>query len=248
MRREAEGTSLSGAQQAAASAGLKSMIPDSRGRPFMEHIISGLADVGVTDVILVVAPGSSAIRDHFESRPPRRSTIRYAVQQEPLGTADALVAAEAAVAGRDFLAMNADNLYPEPAIRALLGLGEPGLVAFDRATLLSDGNIPAERVASFALLSIDGDGYLESLVEKPGPGTRSDLDGDWVSMNLWRFDSAIFTACREVPRSVRGEFELPQAVMWAVERGQRFRAVMLRAGVLDLSERGDVGAVAALLG
>ena len=32
-------------------------------------------------------------------------------------------------------------------------------------------------------------------------------------MNVWRFDARIFAACRDVPRSVRGEFELPEAVM-----------------------------------
>lgn len=150
--------------------------------------------------------------------------------------------------GQDFLVMNADNLYPVEAVRALVNLGEPGLVAFDRTTLLSDGNIPAARVAAFALLRIDSDGYLSDLIEKPDLQESERIGGDWVSMNLWRFDSSIFTACREVPESVRGEFELPQAVMWAVQRGGRFRAVTLRAGVLDLSERGDVAAVATLLG
>jgi dTDP-glucose pyrophosphorylase len=58
-------------------------------------------------------------------------------------------------------------------------------------------------------------------------------------MNCWRFDNRIFEACRDVPRSARGEFELPQAVMLAVERGVRFRAVPANAAVLDLSRRGD---------
>lgn len=245
MRRDAD-ADLTDAQRAAAGAGLKSMIPDARGRPFIDHIVSGLADAGVTEVIMVVAPGANAIREHFESTLPQRVSVRFAEQDRPLGTAHAVLAAEDAVAGRDFLVLNADNLYPGAAVRALVGLGEPGLVAFDRDALLSEGNIPAARIAAFALLDLDDDGYLTSLVEKPDPGTAG-ARGGWVSMNLWRFDSRIFAACREVPMSVRGELELPQAVMWAVERGGRFRAVTIHAGVLDLSERGDVATVAALL-
>ncbi len=48
MRREEAGVVLVGAQRAAAERGLKAMIPDARGRPFLEHILSSLADGGIT--------------------------------------------------------------------------------------------------------------------------------------------------------------------------------------------------------
>ena len=66
-----------------------------------------------------------------------------------------------------------------------------------------------------------------------------------LSMNLWRFSPAIFEACRRVPLSARGELELPQAVDFGIrELGLRFRAIRSEEGVLDLSTRGDVAAVA----
>jgi glucose-1-phosphate thymidylyltransferase len=68
--------------------------------------------------------------------------------------------------------------------------------------------------------------------------------GALVSMNCWRFDSRIFEACREVPRSARGEFELPEAVGAAVRAGVRFKAVPAHGPVLDLSRRGDTAEVA----
>ena len=63
-------------------------------------------------------------------------------------------------------------------------------------------------------------------------------------MNCWRFDARIFAACRDVAPSPRGELELPQAVMLAVERGVRFRAIPARGPVLDLSRRADTAEVA----
>jgi glucose-1-phosphate thymidylyltransferase len=62
-------------------------------------------------------------------------------------------------------------------------------------------------------------------------------------MNCWRFDARIFDACRDVRRSARGEFELPEAVALAVTRGVRFRAVPARGPVLDLSRRADLADV-----
>jgi len=64
-----------------------------------------------------------------------------------------------------------------------------------------------------------------------------------VSMNCWRFDTRIFAACRDVPRSPRGEYELPEAVGLAMRRGLRLRAVPARGPVLDLSRRADAGEV-----
>lgn len=248
MRRADHGATLDPGQERAAAAGLKAMIPDARGRPFLDHILSALADGGITRVVLVVAPDADAVRAHYLEHPPRRVGLEWAIQAEPRGTADAVLAAEAAVGQAPFLVLNADNLYPVAAIEALVSLGEPGLVAFDRDALLLQGNIDGDRIAAFALLELDARGYLVSLVEKPGGDVAHSLSGHWVSMNLWRFDAAIFDACRAVRPSIRGELELPEAVALAVQSGHPMRAVTMHAGVLDLSRRGDVAMVAEQLG
>lgn len=248
MRRDDSGALLDAPQRAAAERGLKAMIPDARGRPFLDHILSSLADAGITAVCLVVPTDHDEIRHRYAAHPPTRISLAYAVQPEPRGTADALLAAEAWLAGRPFLALNADNLYPAPAIRALVELGEPGLVAFEAAALISAGNIEAERIAAFAILELSADNLLMRIIEKPGEAERAAAGAHpWISMNIWRFDARIFAACREVPLSERGEHELPQAVQLALSRGERFRAVPMSAGVLDLSRRGDVVGVAQLL-
>jgi glucose-1-phosphate thymidylyltransferase len=247
MRRADAGAAIEPEQERAAAAGLKTMIPDTNGRPFLDHILSSLADGGVTRVILVVAPDAEVIRDWYDRHPTTRVALEWAVQVEPRGTADAVLAAEQHVHGEPFLVLNADNLYPVEAIAALVTLGEPGLVAFDREALVDLGNIERERIGAFALLEINARGHLVGLVEKPDAGAAA-TGGSWVSMNLWRFDARIFEACRAVPRSARGEFELPEAVALAVRKGTVMRVVTMHAGVLDLSRRGDIAAVARQLG
>jgi glucose-1-phosphate thymidylyltransferase len=234
---------LDSAQAAAADAGLKGMVPF--GRPFLDYVVSALADAGIREACIVVGPGPSAIRGHYAAAAPERVRVVFAVQSEPLGTANALLAAEEFAGGDEFLALNSDNYYPVPAIRALVCLGQPGLPVFEREALLAKSNFPRERVERYAVLAVDGGGYLADIVEKPDAAALSAASGAvLLSMNLWRFSPLIFEACRRVARSTRGEFELPQAVAFGIRKmGLRLRAVPCDEGVLDLSTRGDIGAV-----
>lgn len=237
---------LSDTQAAAAASGAKGMMPIGT-RPFLDYVLSALADAGCDSVCLVVAPDHSAIRDHYDGK-RSRLRIKYAVQPIADGTAHAVLSAQE-YAGRDaFLVLNSDNLYPAPVLRSLVDLHEPGLPAYERDALITESGFPAERVASFAALEIDGDGYLTRIVEKPG---RDYFDAAGpralVSMNVWRFDARIFDACRDVPLSARGEYELPEAVGLAVQRGVKFKTFRAGGAVLDLSRRSDVALVSARL-
>ena len=244
MRQEVPGAPLDAAQAAAADAGMKAFIPI--GRPFLDYILSALADAGLTRLCVVIGPEHDVVRRYYTTEVTlRRISVDFAVQAEPRGTADAVLAAEAWTEGEPFLVVNGDNYYPVDALTALAALSMPGLVAFSREGLLADGQIAPERLLRFALLDLDGN-RLRRIVEKPDQVDQSRFNrGDYVSMNCWRFDARIFDACRRVPLSPRGELELPLAVQHAIDDG-RFpvEAVLSEAGVLDLSGRADIAAVA----
>lgn len=243
MRRHDEAVQLSEEQAVTADAGLKAMI--RVGRPFLDYVLSGLADAGYRDICLVIGPEHEAVRDYYAAQTLQRISLSYTVQLEARGTADAVTAAEPFVANDDFLVMNADNLYPVEVLRTLRSFEEPGTVLFDRAELVRNSNIPAERVRSYAYAAVH-DEYLVSLIEKPGPGDKISPDA-LVSMNIWRFTPTIFEHCRAIAPSSRGEYELPTAISRAIQHGIRFRVAQSSLGVLDLSQRSDVPAVAARL-
>jgi len=245
MRRDAPDAALTGAQREAADSGVKAMMPI--GRPFLDYVLSALADGGVTDVCLVIGPEHEQVRRYYtHDVSPRRIRVVFAVQAEPRGTADAVLSA-ASVAGRSpFLVLNADNYYPVSAYRTLVEYAGPALPGFDRAALVREGNVDAERIRHYALLRVSRDGYLEDIVEKPDVATFEQFSANaLVSMNLWSFSDVIFEACRRIEPSARGELELPTAVRFAVrELGERFRVFPVASGVLDLSNRRDIAIVA----
>ena len=246
MRRADEAATLTGDQAAVAASGVKALIPIDR--PFVDYVLSALADAGVRRVCLVIGPEHDRVREHYDRVGLSRIQVDFAVQHLPRGTADAVLAAEGWTAGEPFLAINSDNYYPPAALAALVATGEPALIAFSRAGLLADGQIDPARIASFAVADLD-DGHLRRIVEKPDAEALRRLgDQVYVSMNCWRFDTRIFAACRDVPLSPRGELELPSAVQRAIDGGaMRVRAFRMDLPVLDLSSRGDVAGVAAKL-
>jgi glucose-1-phosphate thymidylyltransferase len=116
------------------------------------------------------------------------------------------------------------------------------VAGFARRGMLRDGNIPPDRLAKFSLLDTGDDGTLRRIIEKPDPSLLDRLpEPVLISMNCWRFGPAILTACRAIDKSPRGEYEIPDAVMYSIEHlGQRYRVFPSDEAVLDLSSREDV--------
>ncbi|MGH7710236.1 MAG: nucleotidyltransferase family protein [Gemmatimonadaceae bacterium] len=240
------------AQARAADVGHKAMMPLAFGRPFLDWVLSALADAGVRDICLVIAPDHVAIRHYYSALTLTRIRISFALQPEARGTADAVLAAEAFVRDERFMVLNGDNYYPADAYRALISLGGSGLAAFERESLLAHGNIGPDRIARYALADVDEDGLLRRIVEKPDAAAMAAWSGpQFVSMNLWMLPREIFVACRAIRPSLRDEQELPVAVQYAIdELGVELRAVPMRgpgAGVLDLTSRADIQTVTARL-
>jgi glucose-1-phosphate thymidylyltransferase len=247
MQKADASAELTDAQRRYARSGIKAMVP-LRGRPFLDYVLSGLADAAATHICIVIGPEHDVIRDHYTRiAPPTRLRLSFAVQAEALGTADAVLSAQEFVGDDPFLALNSDNYYATDVFRALVALDGPGLPAFSREALLRESNFDADRVRSFALLKVAPDGDLEDVIEKPGDETyrRVGLEGNApISMNVWRFGPAIFTACRSIKPSIRGELELPEAVRYAVQTmHERFRTVPVDSGVLDLGRQADISEV-----
>lgn len=238
---------LESAQSRAADLGMKGMIPI--GRPFLDYVLSALADAGFSRVCLVIGPEHEGVREHYTvASRPSRIEIDFATQEKPLGTADAVLAAESFAHDDSFVVLNSDNYYPAAALSLLRETTPPAIVGFARSALMREGNVSTDRVERFGALTIDDAGYLVRIVARAGESLPMHRGETYASMNCWLFDKRIFDACRKVSMSPRNELELPRAVQLAIdEMEMRMKVVTVDLPVLDLSTRSDIYRVQKIL-
>jgi UDP-N-acetylglucosamine diphosphorylase / glucose-1-phosphate thymidylyltransferase / UDP-N-acetylgalactosamine diphosphorylase / glucosamine-1-phosphate N-acetyltransferase / galactosamine-1-phosphate N-acetyltransferase len=162
------------------------------GRPLLEHLlrqIEGLVD----EAILVIGYRADAIRGHFG---PRFGTLplRYLVQTEQRGTADALLQAAPWVKDR-CLVLNGDDLYHRHDLEALTRHGTAILVT------------PVPDPENRGVVTIEGDRVVD-IVEKPTNAPPSSL----ASVGGYALERAWLKRLEEVRFSSRGELELPDFI------------------------------------
>ena len=100
----------------------KSMAP-VRGRPFLEYLFDYLLAGGIGTVVLSVGYKSEAIQAHFGDE-YRSLKVRYAFEQEPLGTGGGIRKAFGLVEGPEAIVLNGDSLFR---------ISLPDMQAFHRA-------------------------------------------------------------------------------------------------------------------
>lgn len=250
MRKLDQSVALDPEQERVAERGIKALIPVANGRPFLDFLLSRLAEAGFRQVCLVVAPEHEELRQRYlRDEIPKRLAIEFAVQEKPLGTANAVAAAESFVGPDDFVMVNSDNLYPLEALAGLREASGSAVALFEQQAMLTQSNIAPERIRSFAVGLIASDGRLVRILEKPSDDALRELPRPlWLSMNCWRFSPKIFEACRRIGPSPRGEYEITDAVQYAIDQLQeRFQAICVRQPVFDMTSRADIPSIAARL-
>jgi glucose-1-phosphate thymidylyltransferase len=241
MRRDNAQTTLNERQTQVADSGVKALIPLDR--PFLDYVLTALADAGYCRICLVIGPQHDDLRHYYgQTLSYQRLSMDFAVQAEPLGTANAVFAAQDFAGEDPFLVINSDNYYPVSALAKLRCLNNPGLVLFDRNAMLNYSNIDPDRLSKFAVVQTHPNTTMKRIIEKPEAELLDRLPQPvGISMNCWRFSASIFTACGAIAPSKRGELELPDAVQYDIDvHDQTYQTVLSEEPVLDLSSREDI--------
>ena len=172
----------------------KVMLPVGN-RPFMEHVISALADNGIRDLYIVVGYQKERVMDYFEDGLDFGVKITYLEQNELLGTAHALRKAESYV-NEEFLVVNGDNLIDARAVKELISArGENVILAALR-----------RHSGDYGVLMVEQE-RVKAIIEKPGRPCSGILN-----TGAYKFSPAIFEDLRHTPISERGSYELTETI------------------------------------
>ena len=188
-------------------------------RPLLEHQLRQL-DGLVDEVLLVVG----FLREQIENRfgdALGGIRLRYVVQEQQRGTADALLAARPHVTAR-CLVLNGDDFYHRDDLR---GLAERG-----RGLLVTRAKDPENR----AVVQLEED-VITGIVEKP----KNPPKDAWCSVGGYCIERDDLRYLDEVVPSPRGELELPDFILRLVE-GSVVRAKRIDRFWLPITYSWDV--------
>ena len=177
------------------------------GKPILEHCLDALKACGITEAIIVTHYMGTAIRSYFGDGSKFGFKITYVEQSAVLGTGNAVSIVEPYL-DRDFVVVYADLLFSSEAMRKVMEVytkEKPDAVM---------AVVPVEKPESYGIIELGTGKSVKRVVEKP---SREKPPSNLANAGLYVFSRDIFDALRKVKASVRGEWELTDAVTLLVE-------------------------------
>lgn len=243
MQEENNWIHLDSKTQELVNKGIKGLISLDKEKTILDYSIERLINTGYSKICIVIGQEHSEFRKHYSEK-KFEAEISFAIQEKPLGTADAVYSARNFVGKDSFIILNADNLHPENALKILQeqnGTNWFG-IGYTKEGLIRESNLSEERICKQSVIVEDENGFLKRIIEKPKHPENYEVNGNLIiGMNAFRFTPEIFLACENIKPSIRGEYEITSAVQYGVDKlGMKMKIFHLNRGVFDLTSKKDI--------
>jgi bifunctional UDP-N-acetylglucosamine pyrophosphorylase/glucosamine-1-phosphate N-acetyltransferase len=163
----------------------KAMLP-ILGKPMLNHVIDTVREIGLTEIVLVVGHQREQIENYFGDGKHMGVNISYALQAEPKGEYDAVLAAEKQLADDDrFLMTDCDIITTTERFKETVQAAK----TYDMALSLVEVPNPSQ----FGVVALE-EKQITTIVEKPAPGTEP---SSLAVAGVYVFTQAIFDAIRK---------------------------------------------------
>jgi NDP-sugar pyrophosphorylase family protein len=196
----------------------KAMLP-ILGKPIVERVMESLWANGVREFILVVSRNDRDITRYFTEECSLKPDIQFVVQEELLGMADALRCAAPFIRG-PFILSACDNLTSSEHVAALLQHYQMGE---NINATLSVMRINPAKVGRTGIVEMV-DGHIVHIIEKPPP---EEAPSNIASLPLYVFSPRILDYLPAVKLSLRGEYELQDAIQMLIDRDGGVQGVFI---------------------
>jgi bifunctional UDP-N-acetylglucosamine pyrophosphorylase/glucosamine-1-phosphate N-acetyltransferase len=187
------------------------------GKPILEHCLDALKTSGVTEAIIVTHYMGDAIRQYFGNGEKMGLKIAYVEQAAMLGTGNAVSVVEPYIDG-DFVLVYADLLFAPDVIKHVIHSYETEKPAAVMAV------VPVEKPESYGVIELENEKYVKRIVEKP---TAGDAPSNLVNAGLYAFSQEIFDKIRHTKASIRGEWELTDALSLLIKDKKKVLATKI---------------------
>jgi dTDP-glucose pyrophosphorylase len=200
--------------------------------PLIVRHVETLRTLGVREIIIVVGHHAPMIEAALSDGRDHGVTLHYVHQHERHGIAHAVAALEHHITAPFYLLLG--DIYFEfchlaAAARAFESNGAAAVLAVEH-----DAD-PAAVQRNFSV-DIDAEGRVRRVVEKP-----THTDCCCKGCGFYRFDTRIFDAIRQTPRSaLRNEFELTDAIQVLIDDGAPVYGVAMTAWDINLTTTADL--------
>ncbi len=198
---------------------------DVHGKPVLQHIVEGLRDSGVRRFMIIVGYHAEAVRNFFGNGQRHNVDIDYVTQTVQDGTGRVVNLARSFVGDAPFILSYGDILVSPVNYKRVVDLPNDleAIITVTRGEDVSKGG------AVFVNEQMD----LVDLREKPKPGEPT---SPWYNAGLYAFRSSIFEFIEKLKPSLRGEYELTDAIRDLAHSGRKVKALELTGEWADVRD------------
>jgi UDP-N-acetylglucosamine diphosphorylase / glucose-1-phosphate thymidylyltransferase / UDP-N-acetylgalactosamine diphosphorylase / glucosamine-1-phosphate N-acetyltransferase / galactosamine-1-phosphate N-acetyltransferase len=196
-----------------------------RGKPVLQHIVEGLRDNGLTNLLIVVGWRADVVKNFFGDGSQFGVQIEYQTQTVQDGTGRVVALAREFVGDDPFLLSYGDILI--------------GAENYDRicdALRDADAVISVKRsddVSQGGAVFLNDNFELTDLREKPKPGEPT---SPWYNAGVYAFRPSIFDYIAKLEPSPRGEYELTDAIRNLAFAGKKVQGYEIAGDWADVRD------------
>ena len=205
----------------------KQLVPVAN-KPVLFYGLEAIADVGVTDVGLVVGDTAAEIRAAVGDGSEFGIKASYIPQHAPLGLAHAVLVARDFLGDEDFIMYLGDNFI----VGGIAELVDAFRASRPAAQIMLT-KVPDPR--EFGVAELDSSGRVVGLEEKPRE-PKSDL----ALVGVYMFTAAVHEIIAGLKPSWRGELEITEAIQRLIDSGQRVDSSLITGYWKDTGNVADM--------
>jgi len=196
-----------------------------RGKPVLQHIVEGLRDNGLTNLLVVVGWRAEVVKEFFGDGSKLGVTIQYETQTVQDGTGRVVALAENFAGADPFLLSYGDILIAPQNYRRIRDALDDAeaVISVKRSDDVSQGGA----------VFVNGKFELTDLREKPKPGEPT---SPWYNAGVYAFRSSIFDHIAKLEPSPRGEYELTDAIRNLALSGRKVQAIEIAGDWADVRD------------